>query len=606
MPILPAGGVMPPNQTRLGQFQQRKNSGGIMPPGTGSPVPGYQPPTTMPVAKPPPVTDASPAIGDMQPLSGFTGNSAYLDKIAVNNSAPRNVDAYQTPGIMPPNDSGGRMSIAIPGGMPPRNTGIVPPGMGPSLGDALANYRPGQSGGVPMVTQPNLPSYQPRDPTQAPVVAAPNYQPGNAQTQAPSIPAPNYAAGSVGAPSVGGAQASANMFDMASFRPFADAVTNEAKRALDPRFQEEEAAFRQRMVNQGIPEGTPAYDTAFANFSRSKNDAYNSAQNQALAQALGAQNQMFGQSFQNAGLRQQADLANASNALQAAGLSQADRQFGANLNQQYGLANAANALQALGLNQADRQFGAGLGMQGALANQQSALQTLGLNQADRQFGANFGLQGAQLRQQGQLANQAAWLQKFGLDQNQNQFTRNLGQRESEFGRSFGEGQRQFDQNFGFQGQRADMSDLMALLGYGQQTTAANNAALTADQQRAGALFGLIPGLAPTQLDVMGPANSLMNQQNINNQAAASSQNGMMGAIGQLGAAGIMLSDRRLKTDIQRVGTLDNGLPVYVYRYKAGGPAMLGLMADEVEGVRPDAVATLPDGMQAVNYTEAVK
>ena len=66
-------------------------------------------------------------------------------------------------------------------------------------------------------------------------------------------------------------------------RPFADAVYSEASRQLDPQFQAREAQFRQQMVNQGIQEGTAAWDNAFANFDRSRNDAYSQARNQALA-----------------------------------------------------------------------------------------------------------------------------------------------------------------------------------------------------------------------------------------------------------------------------------------------------------------------------------
>jgi hypothetical protein len=76
-----------------------------------------------------------------------------------------------------------------------------------------------------------------------------------------------------------------------------------------------EAAFRQRMVGQGIQEGSEAYDRAFANFSRERNDAYSSARNQALAQALGAQNQFFGQSATNAQMANQMGQFNAANAL---------------------------------------------------------------------------------------------------------------------------------------------------------------------------------------------------------------------------------------------------------------------------------------------------
>jgi hypothetical protein len=81
--------------------------------------------------------------------------------------------------------------------------------------------------------------------------------------------------------------------------------------------------------------------------------------------------------------------------------------------------------------------------------------------------------------------------------------------------------------------------------------------------------------------------------------------GMTGMMGSGAGAGIgallgLLSDRRFKTDIERVGTLDNGLAVYRYRYKSGGPMQLGVMADEVKAINPDAVITV-DGVDYVNY-----
>lgn len=81
--------------------------------------------------------------------------------------------------------------------------------------------------------------------------------------------------------------------------------------------------------------------------------------------------------------------------------------------------------------------------------------------------------------------------------------------------------------------------------------------------------------------------------------------GLMG-IGSL-ASRFMGSDVRMKTDIKRVGTLDNDLPVYSYRYKFGGPPMIGVMAQDVEKVKPHAVATdIWTGLKAVDYSEAVK
>lgn len=204
------------------------------------------------------------------------------------------------------------------------------------------------------------------------------------------------------------------------------------------------------------------------------------------------------------------------------------------------------------------------------------LQAQGMGMQDRQFGANLGLQYGQLGQQAQLANAANWI-------NQNQFGRNL----------------DFNQS------RADMQDLMALLGYGQQTTNYNNSLLGMDQQRAGALFGLIPGLTPTQLDVMGAAN-MWNQQHMQGrQMQADARNGTMQAIGQIGGSLMMMSDARMKTDVQKVGKLDNGLNVYSYRYTFGGPVHIGVMAQEVEAVNPHAVAEI-GGIKHVDYTEAVK
>lgn len=61
-----------------------------------------------------------------------------------------------------------------------------------------------------------------------------------------------------------------------------------------------------------------------------------------------------------------------------------------------------------------------------------------------------------------------------------------------------------------------------------------------------------------------------------------------------------MSDRRLKRDVKRVGTADNGLGIYSYKYVWGGPTQLGYMADEVERIAPHAVAEV-GGYKAVNY-----
>ena len=62
------------------------------------------------------------------------------------------------------------------------------------------------------------------------------------------------------------------------------------------------------------------------------------------------------------------------------------------------------------------------------------------------------------------------------------------------------------------------------------------------------------------------------------------------------------SDIRLKTDIHRLGATDSGVPIYSYRYKAGGGTRIGVMAQDVAQVAPELVARGPDGFLRVNYT----
>jgi len=61
----------------------------------------------------------------------------------------------------------------------------------------------------------------------------------------------------------------------------------------------------------------------------------------------------------------------------------------------------------------------------------------------------------------------------------------------------------------------------------------------------------------------------------------------------------MFSDRRLKSNIERVGT--HPLGIGIYDYDIGGERQRGVMADEVEQVLPEAVLTRPDGYKMVNY-----
>lgn len=71
----------------------------------------------------------------------------------------------------------------------------------------------------------------------------------------------------------------------------------------------------------------------------------------------------------------------------------------------------------------------------------------------------------------------------------------------------------------------------------------------------------------------------------------------------LGAAAAYKSDRRLKDEIKLVGVDERtGLNLYEFIYKDGsGQKYVGVMADEAKVNFPDAVFTMPDGFDAVNY-----
>ncbi len=64
------------------------------------------------------------------------------------------------------------------------------------------------------------------------------------------------------------------------------------------------------------------------------------------------------------------------------------------------------------------------------------------------------------------------------------------------------------------------------------------------------------------------------------------------------------SDLRLKENISPVGQLDNGLTVYRFNYIGSPQTQIGLIAQEVRDVKPDAVTVGEDGYLRVNYALA--
>lgn len=67
-----------------------------------------------------------------------------------------------------------------------------------------------------------------------------------------------------------------------------------------------------------------------------------------------------------------------------------------------------------------------------------------------------------------------------------------------------------------------------------------------------------------------------------------------------GALATMFSDRSLKENIRKVADTLHGIGIYIYNIKGDDILRLGLMADEVEEIYPDAV-TVHNGLKMVDY-----
>ena len=253
----------------------------------------------------------------------------------------------------------------------------------------------------------------------------------------------------------------------------------------------------------------------------------------------------------------------------------------------------------------------GLGMQQNDLLTQAQLQSQGIgqnlfNQALQ--GGQFGNQATQQQYQNQLAAQAAnnpaLQQMYANSQAQQQANNAIAQ-----------------QQFANQMANANLGNTAQQQQFNQALTQYNMPLNTLSALRTGAqvqnpTFQNAPQQATTAgADLLGAASSQYNAAmggfNAQQAAQANLNSGLMGLGGTLGAAALMApaSDIRMKENIEHIGWLPNGLPVYTYEYKpefrddpfAGHGKHIGVMAQEVEQVMPEAVVTREDGYKMVNY-----
>ncbi len=117
---------------------------------------------------------------------------------------------------------------------------------------------------------------------------------------------------------------------------------------------------------------------------------------------------------------------------------------------------------------------------------------------------------------------------------------------------------------------------------------------------------------------VGKYNADVSAYNAEQQASGAFASGLGSALGsgaalwKMGAfAAPAASDIRIKQNVRRLGTLDNGLPFYAFEYKPeyqatwGHGVQLGVMAHEVEPLIPDAVSLHADGYKLVDYAKVM-
>lgn len=140
---------------------------------------------------------------------------------------------------------------------------------------------------------------------------------------------------------------------------------------------------------------------------------------------------------------------------------------------------------------------------------------------------------------------------------------------------------------------------------------AENLLRTLPLQNLGLLSNLIVPIAGLGGQTSGTSNTVGTQTMSPVQQFATIMSGLNSGFGGKGAGGVtglfdfLKSDRRMKDNIEQVGALYDGTPVYRFRYKGDSRVVIGLMADDVERHTPSAVAEV-DGFKMVDYGAATE
>ncbi len=318
---------------------------------------------------------------------------------------------------------------------------------------------------------------------------------------------------------------------------------------MNPQLAQSRSALETQLANQGLQPGSEAYNRAIDAATRQENDARLGA----ILNAGQEQSRLAGLARDQASFQNSAQQQNFNQALAAAGFgNQAQaQQYGQNANNM----QQANTAQAQQFSQNAAQLEATNSAQSQKFQQGLASAGFG-NDAKQQMFLNQNTTTA--------ANNALKDQTFNAQQAQQTAQNNA---------------RSQYLNELYAARNQPINEISSLLSGAQ----VNN-----------------PNFVPTQgVSIPNVDYAGLMQQDYANRVNA--YNAKQAGIGSIlgGVAGLAsLSDERAKKDIKQVGGL------YEYRYKGEGkdaPKRIGVMAQEVEKVRPDVVIKGDDGLRRVDY-----
>lgn len=190
-------------------------------------------------------------------------------------------------------------------------------------------------------------------------------------------------------------------------------------------------------------------------------------------------------------------------------------------------------------------------------------------------------------------NQAIWgAQQAGRDESQQMYSQLMGQNQNMFNQALGANQQNYGQamqgsQYANQIRQQQMAEMMQQRGFGLNEI---NALMSGQQVGMPSMpnFSQSGVNSPQSQTQAGVAHASA-------QNAASPWAGIGNLAGSAMMAGAIASDRRLKKNIKRIGTV-KGHPWYSYDYIWGQPSQ-GVMADEV----PEYAVMMDNGYMAVDY-----